>query len=194
VIENDLDRRLAEFYAEESLSRETLERLLAEAEAPRTRRPWLRWGAAAAALLLGAALFRIVDMRLVERDPVRLSRAVASEILGHDRRKEPIDFPAASFDALQGAMPKLDFALVEPRRLKEEGLRLVGARYCSIRGGLAAQIKLRGANGEIRNLYQAPIRPRLRALAGGEIDVDGARVTIWREGNVMLGMARGGAS
>ena len=190
MTDRELDRRIAELYAREALSEEALERMLS-ASARRPRRPAALW-ALAAAILLGAALVPLVGPRLVERDPARVTRAVAAEILRHDARHEPLDVESGDVAVLRASMRRLDFALVEPRALEAKGWRLLGARYCSIRGRLAAQLRLRDASGTLVNLYQCPARERLRRVESGAVVVGGSRVVFWKEGSVLLGMAEVG--
>jgi len=195
MIENDLRRALVQHYESESLPDGSLERLLAQAERAasghaRTRALRMPLLAAAAGLVVAVSVGRFVAMRLTDRDPARVTRAVAAEILDHDRGGKPVQFAESSVDALRRDMPRLDFRLTAPRRLENERLSLVGARYCTIRGGVAAQIRFRDDAGRIRNLYLCPARSRLRNVAEGEVEVDGARVVIWREGDLVFGMAR----
>ncbi len=128
----------------------------------------------------------------MERDPARVTRAVAAEILRHDARHEPLDVESGDVAVLRASMRRLDFALVEPRALEAKGWRLLGARYCSIRGRLAAQLRLRDASGTLVNLYQCPARERLRRVESGAVVVGGSRVVFWKEGSVLLGMAEVG--
>ena len=192
MTDRDLDRAVAEHYAGESLPPETLERLLAQAERARSgggrRRVLTAVLALAATVVLGVALGRTLRTQREDRDPTLLARAVAAEILSHEEAGRPVQYRGASLELLQGEMPKLDFRLAAPRRLEREGFAPVGARYCSLRGGLAAQIRLRDAAGRFRNVYLCPVRARLAALAVGEVHLDGSRVVLWKEGGLLYGM------
>src|SRR5262249_11862279 len=136
MIERDLQSVLAAHYEGESLSADALERLLVAAERSAARgrnvRPRFRAVlAAAASLLLAALALSLVAPRLVERDPARVTRAVAAEILDHERAGMPVQFSAESAQKLRAEMTRLDFRIEEPRRIAREGATLVGARYCT---------------------------------------------------------------
>jgi hypothetical protein len=194
MIEPDLRRALTEHYEAESLPDQMLERLLKQAEAPpRASRARFATGAIlalAASVVLAVGLVRLSAAR-ADRDPTRVARDVAAEIVSHEAARNPVQFSGANLASIQREMPRLDFRLAAPRRLAKEDLALVGARYCSLRGGLAAQIRLRDASGRLHNVYLCPVRARLEHIAEGEVVVDGSRVMLWREGGMLYGMTEG---
>lgn len=76
------------------------------------------------------------------------------------------------------------------------GAELLGGRYCSIQGGIAAQLRPRDAQGHIQTLYQtrydaARLGP-VPDLAKGESPVRlmarGVVVRIWRDGGVLFAL------
>ena len=183
---NRLEDRIRTYYAAQSLDDATLQSLRTTATGRgRARRQAVR------AIWLAAALF-LVALGVL-RGPwsaEQIERPVAAEIaLNHNKQLEP-EFLAAEFGGLHGAMPKLDFAPVEPRRLRNEGHRLAGARYCSVGGRIAAQIRLVDARGRNLTLYQFRAGDRYDRLTTSDFDFDGVRVTIWQEAGLVMGLAR----
>lgn len=115
-------------------------------------------------------------------------RAAQEIVLNHNNqlREEVV---ARDYPTLQIQMSKLDFMLAAPLRLAEFKLDIVGARYCSIQGHLAAQIKLRDANGRRYTLYQTPASATRAGIRDYESVVEGVSVRQWIEGGVFFGLA-----
>jgi len=86
-------------------------------------------------------------------------------------------------------MKKLDFTPVASSRIEKNGLRFLGARYCSIQGQLAAQIKLIDNNGQIQTLYQTQMNSKLESLPEKMYVVNGVRITQWQENGLFFGLA-----
>ena len=145
--------------------------------------PWLT----AAALCLFAAGAWIV---LSDRGAGAVTRVIADEIAMNHNKRLDVEFVSTSYAELRRAMDRLDFSLVEPRRSDAEGWRLAGARYCSIRGQLAAQLRLETDDGEIVTLYQTAWTDDLNGLDGRQIGAGGLAVELWQEDGVFLGLAR----
>ena len=79
---------------------------------------------------------------------------------------------------------------MEPAGLAERGLRLAGARYCSVQGCMAAQVSVVDEAGESWTLYQVRPDERLAKLDAAKIEIDGVDVELWREAGLVMGLAR----
>lgn len=86
-------------------------------------------------------------------------------------------------------MSKLDFVLTAPQQLPNTQLSVVGARYCSIQGHLAAQIKLEDSQGKHYTLYERSLIDTPTLPNQSEYRVDGIRVQAWREAGLFFGLA-----
>ena len=170
-------------------SREPSSEGASEASDPRGRRALLGAFVASVLVILATAWFWPGSgHRSVAT--ARLARAVAEEI-ALDHTEEPgIEFAGSDYESLRGSMDQLDFPLVNPRRLEGRGLRLVGARYCSIHGNPAAQLWLETASGESVTLYQTPLVETLEKLPPRELQVPGLWIDFWQEEGVLLAMVR----
>lgn len=148
----------------------------------------IRWlaaaGVAAAVLVAGIASLRgsVADGSL----PLR----VAEEIALNHGKQLAVEFTATSYRELARRMDKLDFDLRASPDARVARLGVLGARYCSIQGGLAAQVKLREAGGQVLTMYQTALTDELGSVPAGEQIVDGVRIRLWREGDRLLGLAR----
>lgn len=145
---------------------------LAAALAVSTGGPWQRSGAGTPPEVPGA-----------------LASAIAGEISLNHLKDRSVEFAAARYADLAGRMDRLDFRVVPPTAGGHGALRVLGARYCSIQGRIAAQIKLEDALGRTLTLYETRLTPALESLEPGVELRDGIRIEIWREGDVLFGLA-----
>ena len=186
---NELDQRLRAHYEAQEPSPQTMERLLRTAESasatttPVSRR-WLRPLAVAAAALVCA----IPAVLLLGGDGEPPERAVALEIAMNHRKALPMDVPCGHYSHIQRKLPNLDFSPVKPTGLAGS-LQLAGARYCHIGPSIAVQCRLDGADGRRFTLYQFRARGDQDEIDAGTFDLDGVRVRVWRQGQLVLGLA-----
>lgn len=192
---------LKEYYAGQTLPPATLERLrsLAEVSGRRRRsggrlieRQWSRRPVAVAVAGLVVGGFAVVIGPLVSHrigDGEALARGICREVALNHSKQLAIEFPATDYDGLRRAMGKLDFVLVRPSEPVVAKLRVVGARYCSIQGRIAAQIHLEDERGRPHTLYETPLSGELEAVPERSMEVAGARIRLWREAGLLLGLA-----
>ncbi|MEM6327127.1 MAG: hypothetical protein AAF791_08415 [Bacteroidota bacterium] len=177
-----LRRQIAEEVPSDAAPRRAPDRQAAPGARTALRR-MARWGAfAALALALGTTLW------LAWPATGALSaEAIAQEIaLNHVVALDP-DVRAGSFAALTGDLDKLDFSVMEPDDIAME--EVIGARYCSLGGQMAAQIRFRDANARVCTLYQARDSEAFDAVREGTFEMSGVRVRVWREGGLVMGLA-----
>ncbi|MEM7624635.1 MAG: hypothetical protein AAF333_03290 [Planctomycetota bacterium] len=189
----DVQEQVRAYYAGQTLRPEKLDAVLADlpsgtaALAPRRRTFSSAWAVAAsvALVLVVGGLWTLRPS--ADASPTSL---VAREIaLNHTKALTP-DHPAERFEQLASMRDKLGFAPVEPAGLAERGLRLAGARYCSVQGCMAAQVSVVDERGEAWTLYQVRPDERLATLDEVSIAVDGVDVELWREAGLVMGLAR----
>ncbi|MBI5209236.1 MAG: hypothetical protein HY927_04595 [Elusimicrobia bacterium] len=157
--------------------------------------PWVssRWVLTAGACAFFLTIF-FVSSRLDlphgrDRGASALAQAVAAEIARNHNKRLNVEFRAAAFDALERQMGKLEFSLLEPLRVKQRGLRLIGARYCSIQGQPAAQLRLQDKDGRPCTLYESAAVPALAGVPETQVEVNGVRVELWQESGLLMGLA-----
>ncbi len=185
--QKDLRGHVADYYERRGPDPKVLDLLVrrAKGEVP-PRRAWRAWLAAAAAVLL-AAVGLGLSMRPPAIDPQ--AEAVCREIASHHLHRLEPEFRADSMEELAAAMQKLDFALTPPALLAEEGLRIVGGRYCAVRGRLAAELTLVDARGQSVTLCVARYDASLGVIPTAPMVVDGLRVRAWVEKGLLMGLA-----
>ena len=123
---------------------------------------------------------------LSERD--LLSR-VAQEVAFNHHKQLASDFTSDSYLHLAGVMDKLDFELKAPVFPDSVDYQLLGARYCSIQGNIAAQLTLRDAQGRILTLYITQVNERLAELHNQQQLHADLLIRNWREGALFFSLA-----
>lgn len=184
---DSLDERVKAFYERQAPAAEWLDRI--KASIGRVHR---RWAGRPVAIGVAAAVLAGVvwaGFGLFGGNRPGLARQVASEIALNHRKDLPVEFAADAFSQLSAAMPKLGFAPVHPRRVEEAGLRLQGARYCSVAGSIAAQIRLADDAGVVSTLYEFMDDGSFESIGDELVSVDGVSVTLWRERGLIMGLA-----
>lgn len=187
---------IRQHYLDRKLAPETLARLTAMAETVDARppRPWrlpIAVAAVAATLIVAVGLTVLwprLDGAATEHQ--QLANAIAEEIAMNHSKGLDLEFNSTDFAELGRRMDKLDFALVRSEELERRGLKLLGGRYCSIQGHLAAQLKLATSSGDTVTLYQTASVNELRDLPATELRSRGLQIELWQEEGIFLGLAR----
>ncbi len=193
-----LDEHVRKYYEQQQLSPASLHSLKTLIRSGRengTRQATPRrqaWSAAAAvvmALFAGGIWFALQRNAPPER-PSEMARMVAQQAaIGHNERQE-LEFRVTRCEELREQMKSLDFTPVEPKMMHMMQMRIVGARYTTIKGELAAQIVYVDSKGVPCTLYQVRPTDKLARMATGEHDIDGVKVKIWREKGLVMVLAR----
>lgn len=116
--------------------------------------------------------------------------SLAFEIASHHKKEMPLEIKNDKYDKIRKYFAKLDFNLVESKYLEGERWKLLGGRYCSFRGHIAAQLRIKNIeDNKIYTLYEVKI-PNL-ILSNNEklFDEKEIRVKLWREDDIILGLA-----
>lgn len=183
----DIDTSIKSYYQAQALSKEQLNRLMGYQRLPRkqpSKSGWVALSGLAASFVLMIGLFWGGYFQS------SLSQSVAKEIAMNHIKQMEVEYKGSRFAELAQQMKQLDFQLRRPSKLPLSDLRLVGSRYCSIQGQIAAQVKLKDTHNRLYTLYQTQLRESLRGLTQTELMVKGVKVTIWREGDAVFGFAQ----
>ncbi len=186
---SDLDKLVRDYYGDQSLSDGRITEILNAAQRPPRQatpnRVWyVRLSAVAAALLLGFAVFHTYSHMRVT------TQGVLAEIAMNHGKSLAVEFETDAFADLQTALDRLDF-VIEPPAHVLSGYQLIGGRYCSIQGGIAAQVKLRDtATGVVDTLYATRLTPALTKVGEQTTRRDNVTITLWRADDVFYGLAR----
>ena len=115
---------------------------------------------------------------------------VAEAIAFHHRKQDPIEYRGATLAELARVMPRLDFAPRLPAALADAGIRIDGARYCTVGEAIAMQLFLH-QDGVRKTLYLARAIPEIPAYIGRVTVPQGSTdVHLWREDGLFCGLAQ----
>lgn len=194
MTENKLEKHLRDYYESEHLPPSVLERLkqrITEEQTvtPSRRRVLVRWLAIAAtaliAVLVGLLVWRpwYPQQQIVGR--------IAEEAARHHNLRLAVEVKADDYTQLRARMNNLEFSPVEPDSLKQMRMRLLGARYSSLQGHPAVEMKLADQRGEICTLIQARSVDQLSRVQGrSQHYVAGLFVDVWREKGLVMVLTR----
>jgi hypothetical protein len=172
---------LSDHYNAKRLPSATAARLLAATRRTDRRR---RIVPVSAGLLLAAAL--LLTVRLVTT-PTLLDQA-AAEVATNHLKQSDLDIITGDFDDIGPALARLSFTPTASLRLEDSGLSLVGARYCTIQGHLAAQVRLIDDTGRIYTLYEVEATDALRSLEG-TVEQGALEISMWQEEGLLFALA-----
>ena len=119
----------------------------------------------------------------------RIEIRVAEEIALNHYKHLPLDFTTSDFDQLTQHMTKLDFHIANSSKVNLKSFKLMGARYCSIQGQIAAQIRLQGENGKIFTLYQTKQAVNLKELNDIRLELNGLKIRMWQDAGLFFSLA-----
>ena len=118
--------------------------------------------------------------------------ALATEIAYHHNKQMVMEVESSSLEEVKAYLTKLDFSLIESKRFPATKWELVGGRYCSLKGNIAAQLRIRNKKtGETWTFYQLLFPQSIAGFDGTFEDFEqGVKVEIWKERGLLLGTAQ----
>ena len=191
---------LKNHYSEQQLEPDQLAKLLEmqsqasspsdESSPPKTS-SWRKWQLPHAAL---SACVLILAVGLWTSMPsTNSSRDIVEEIASNHLQPLQLDVGSSSLEEVDRNLSHLSFSLIKSARMETAQWKLLGGRYCTIQGQLAAQLKLLNKESQkIVTLYQSAILPKSdRSFYEKTLRSDaGVEVSIWWEDGVMLALAQ----
>jgi len=190
-----LDQKVKDHYQQQKLSAHKIQHLMEmqslQSEKDETRSWRQRWEKqrrlSIAALFMICILGGIVFSTPSPFDSLqtRISKEIA---MNHNKHYE-VDFVSNSFSQLNAKMHKLDFNLAFPKKLLNSGYKVLGARYCSIQGGIASQVKLQNSLGKTVTLYITQLTKELKPLDSFLQQHDKVTINTWKENELFFGLA-----
>ncbi|MDJ0740636.1 MAG: hypothetical protein QNJ91_13045 [Gammaproteobacteria bacterium] len=193
-LKRSVNEHLESVRLEPSRLRE-LERVQRQAAA---RRWWPRhgWAVAAAAVVVAAITVVLLPWQAAVDDADR-AVAIAEEVAVQHLKRRPLEVRGATIAAVEDYFDELGFRLLDSLRAAP-GAELLGGRYCSVQGVIAAQLRRRDAAGRTQSLFQAPYDAArfgpLPDVGNGEaprtLQVRGLNVDLWVERGLLFALTR----
>ncbi len=115
---------------------------------------------------------------------------IIAEIAYNHMKSLSSEYESQDLSVLQKKMNKLDFTMISSAKLPTANWKVLGARYCSLQGKMAAQIKIMNLKTlEVYTLYQAKLVNKNLKLLNGHSYQSGVAVKVWQEKGLVLGLA-----
>lgn len=186
-----IDDQIREHYESQRPSAATISRLKQTIGAGIPHRSHRRtWIATAAMVAIALSTLIWSAAHRVTLSPQQIAVSVAHEAaLGHNEKQE-LEFRVQRCAELQARMKSLDFTPVEPAMMRQMNMRIIGARYTTLAGKMAAQIVYVDAHGVPCTLYEARPADQLARISSSEHRIDGLDVTVWKEDGLIMVLAR----
>lgn len=183
---SDIDQRVTDYYQSQTLSGDRMQSLLLQSQRTRRRRYYYPLGAVAAMLLMMV----VTTFHRYSLNDQRITVALNEAAMNHATKLQ-LDVTADSLSGLQSSLEKLPFNLVLPEDGPYESLALLGGRYCTISGNLAAHLRFSDLeSGEQYSLFMTPFSPDLKSMTSAPAHIDGVEVALWQEKKVVYAMAK----
>ncbi len=180
-----VDQRLSEHYQSKTLNSARLESILGESQRNRQRRMLPVFAAAAAVLMIVVGAFHQYAL-----SHQQVSFALREAAMNH-LNKLQLDAQAETLAELQQGLGELPFEMSLPDGSIYKELALIGGRYCTISGNLAAHLKFADPqSGEQLSLFMTPTAQSTQKLFSDPEEVDGVEVKLWQENDVVYAMAK----
>ena len=178
------EEQLIDYYQSQQLSNDRLHAILDDTQSMRRKRV-VGLALAASVLLMSVVALVHKNILTTQRTDVVLREAA----LNHSSKLQ-MDAEGQSMTELQNKLQELPFDIRLPESEWFEQLALVGGRYCTISGNLAAHIKLSNSEtSEQYSLFLTPAAENLKTLQSPEVEVFGVDVKLWQENDVVFAFA-----
>lgn len=147
--------------------------------------PHLRYQLATALIVILIMVFGLPFMESGD-----LARKIVNEVAYNHNKQLVMEINTADLTKIAGYLSQLGFSLIRSKQLPEGQWKLLGGRFCSINGKLAAQLRMHNReNDQIYTLYQALLPRQMADMNQIEEYADGVRVNLWQEQGLLLGLA-----
>jgi len=123
---------------------------------------------------------------------IDLPKQIAKEIAYNHSKQMALEITSNDLNTVTAYLSELDFTLIASNRLNHMAQKLLGGRYCSIQGKLAAQLRIEDKNSTMLTYtYYQAIIPDDLDLGGTTYStwINGIYIELWVEHDVLLGLA-----
>jgi len=148
---------------------------------------WHRWlpaGFASAAVLLTS-----LWIYNSSSESERMQQTVREVAMNHSTRLKP-EYYGKTLAMLDNSMQQLPFTLELPKSI-DKAYQLIGSRYCSLGGVLAAHVRLKSQlSGKSMSLFVTSNSAELEDIRSQQTTLEGVDVEFWREGGLFYALAQ----
>lgn len=121
---------------------------------------------------------------------------IANEVTHNHFKLKPLEVESSVLSEVNSYFTKLDFEPISSHLLATQKMTLLGARYCSLQGITAAQIRYKSEDGKVTTFYEVPynkdIYSDMPIIEKGDEPIvsysKGMGVKIWVEKGILMAM------
>ncbi len=185
-MKKDFKTELKKYFEEKSLSQEQLNSLH-NIQKKIHRRRYFHFG------LVGVIVAGFIAAFIIIQNPATtLSQRIVQEVTYNHNKRMTMEIKSASLTEIQNYLSRLDFSLIQSNQLATTHWLIMGARYCSLLGKTAVQIKIKKIDSDqLFTLYQVPLSDEMKKakLTKYHTIQKGTEVSYWIEDGLMLALA-----
>jgi len=181
-------KNIQSIYEDKKLSNDQLDKLFSIQEEKKNKNIFSLLFSRSALALFSVVLIAFISFQTLKPTP-NIEELIIQEIAyNHNKQMSP-ELLSADLSKVQTYLKSLNFALVDSPKLSH--LELVGGRYCSIQGKVAAQLKYTSNSQGASTIYQTAMPKVLRdkKFQQYESSYQGVHVKIWHEKGILFGKA-----
>lgn len=174
---------IKKYYSSKSMSEEKVSLLLGKDN--KKNQTWGLGKIAIAAILVIGFVFTFSFFQSND-----IEERIVKEIKMNHIKELKVEFPSDSVANLQANLDKLDFPLDKALSVVSDQYTLIGGRYCSIQGNLAAQLKIKNKQSkDVETLYITSLDPELQKVKSTDVTSDGINIILWKQNGLLYGKA-----
>lgn len=170
-----------------------LERLQRRADKAR-RTPAFSWFSAMLGSVAAGIIISVISFSLLKQPSADIQQRIAHEVLTNHLKIKPLDVETNSIVQVKTYFDRLDFAPQLSKHISNESATLLGGRYCTLQGAIAAQLRFKLPSGEVITFYQAAYDPkRFGKIPDAEhsepalqFKERGFQMRMWKESNLVM--------
>jgi len=115
---------------------------------------------------------------------------VREELAYHHNKNMEMEVESSSFERVKEYLSRLDFSLIQSQEFSSDKWELVGGRYCSLQGRLAAQLRYRNKESQkYYTVYQLAYPTGVPLDGPIKMYEQGVAIKIWKEKGLLFGIA-----
>ncbi len=194
TVKENLNNHLDEFELnhDQFASFDALEKSIFSPSKSRIKNPIL-WSVAASLLVVSLFFVSVLPQAQNQKD---LIYAIAQEVSYNHLKFKPLEVANNNLASVTGYFKKLDFNPLASSQVAALSSGLIGGRYCSIKGNIAAQLRMQDEKGAISTLFESRFNaedfdflPKLEEQQTPvKVHVDGQQVSIWVEKGLVMAL------
>ncbi len=167
--------------------------LLHQSKSNKLLKPKIWMSLLASFLVVGLFLGNALNSQLSDKQKLF---EIAAEVSYNHLNLKPLEVAHNQLATVTGYFKRLDFNPLASSQVDNLHTSLIGGRYCSIKGNIAAQLRMKDSQGRISTLFESRYNSQdfnmLPKIASGQhpkvVFVDGQKVSLWVEKGLVMAL------